>query len=90
MLIVMFPPRHGSVAPPVRLKALKADGGYRQVDEHLAGKVRERGCWLFGLRSLISGVMLLCRAVYLPTSGVPQSQAEGRDGLVAQVPGPWS
>jgi hypothetical protein len=38
----MFLPRHGSVTPPVRLKALKADEGYGQVDEHLAGKERER------------------------------------------------
>ena len=37
----MFLPRHGSVTPPVRLKALKADEGYGQVDEHLAGKERE-------------------------------------------------
>jgi hypothetical protein len=41
-LIVMFLPRHGSVAPLVRLKALKADEGYGQVDEHLAGKEREK------------------------------------------------
>jgi hypothetical protein len=41
MLTVMFLLRHGSVAPPVRLKALKADEGYGQVDEHLAR--RERG-----------------------------------------------
>jgi hypothetical protein len=41
MLIVMFLPRRSSVSPPVRLKALKADEGYGQVDEHLAGKERE-------------------------------------------------
>ena len=37
----MLLPRHGSVAPPVRLKALKADEGHGQVDEHLVGKDRE-------------------------------------------------
>lgn len=41
MLIVMLLLRRSSVSPPVRLKALKADEGYGQVDEHLAGKERE-------------------------------------------------
>ena len=42
MLIVMLLPRRSSVSPPVRLKALKADEGYGQLDEHLAGKEREK------------------------------------------------
>jgi hypothetical protein len=41
MLIVMLLPRRSSVSPPVRLKALKADEGHGQGDEHLVGKERE-------------------------------------------------